>query len=81
MKYRKRPVVIEAWHRSHGEIPNWVRAAITLGLNEGWDFWHLGTLEGVMRADPEDWILRGVMGEVYPCKPDIFAATYEVVGP
>ena len=37
------------------------------------------TLEGEMRADPFDWIIKGVKGEFYPCKPDIFAATYEAV--
>lgn len=37
------------------------------------------TLEGDMRAEVGDWIIRGVKGEVYPCKPDIFAATYEAV--
>ena len=36
------------------------------------------TLEGTMRADPGDWIIRGVKGELYPCKPDIFEATYEI---
>jgi len=41
------------------------------------DFLHIGTLEGVMAAAPGDWIIRGVKGEIYPCKPDIFAATYE----
>jgi len=35
------------------------------------------TLEGVMHASPGDWIIRGIQGELYPCKPDIFAATYE----
>lgn len=35
------------------------------------------TLEGTMRADVGDWIIRGVQGELYPCKPDIFEATYE----
>lgn len=35
------------------------------------------TLEGVMEASPGDWIIKGVKGEFYPCKPDIFAATYE----
>jgi len=35
------------------------------------------TLEGTMVADPGDWIITGVQGEQYPCKPDIFAATYE----
>ncbi len=37
------------------------------------------TLEGHLQATPGDWIIRGVKGEVYPCKPDIFAATYELV--
>ena len=37
------------------------------------------TLEGTMRADPGDWVIRGVQGEFYPCKPDIFAATYDEV--
>lgn len=40
---------------------------------------HISTLEGVMTASPGDWIIRGVKGEYYPCKPDIFEATYEVV--
>lgn len=38
------------------------------------------TLEGHMRANPGDWIIRGVNGEIYPCAPDIFAKTYDVVG-
>jgi hypothetical protein len=42
---------------------------------------HLRTLEGVMIARPDDWIIRGVQGEFYPCKPDIFEATYDVVTP
>jgi hypothetical protein len=37
------------------------------------------TLEGEMRASPGDWIITGVKGEQYPCKPDVFAATYEEV--
>lgn len=41
----------------------------------------IDTLEGVMRADPGDWIIRGVKGELYPCKPDIFAATYDPADP
>ena len=39
------------------------------------------TLEGVMHASPGDWIIRGVNGELYPCKPDIFAKTYEPANP
>jgi hypothetical protein len=42
-------------------------------------FMLIETLEGVMRAEVGDWIIRGVKGEFYPCKPDIFAATYEPV--
>ena len=38
------------------------------------------TQEGLMTADPGDWIIRGVAGEIYPCKPAIFAATYDPVG-
>lgn len=41
------------------------------------DCFLIQTLEGVMRAYPGDWIIRGVKGELYPCKPDIFDATYE----
>ena len=40
-------------------------------------FLSIDTLEGRMRADPGDWIIQGVKGEFYPCKPDIFEATYE----
>jgi hypothetical protein len=42
-------------------------------------FMLIATLEGVMQAKPGDWIIRGVQGEFYPCKPDIFEATYEPV--
>lgn len=41
------------------------------------DSLYIGTLEGIHRAKPGDWIIRGAKGEMYPCKPDIFAATYE----
>lgn len=41
---------------------------------------YIRTLEGTMKADPGDWILRGTRGEFYPCKPDVFATKYEVLG-
>lgn len=48
-------------------------------INGGdWDFLAVRTLEGEMLAAPDDFIIRGVQGELYPCKPDIFRATYEV---
>jgi hypothetical protein len=48
---------------------------------ESEDYWYffVRTLEGEMRGGPDDWLIRGVQGELYPCKPDIFAATYEAV--
>jgi hypothetical protein len=80
-KFRKKPVVIEAMQydgsmESQREIVNWTR-----GRAQGFfdlDY-HLviSTLEGDMRADAGDWIIKGVKGEFYPCKPDIFEQTYE----
>jgi hypothetical protein len=80
--YRKRPVVIEAveWTNRDGSL------AAILALNpmapitfaaDGTAALEIGTLEGTMRADVGDMIVRGMKGEVYPCKPDIFALTYE----
>ena len=43
------------------------------------DYLSIKTLEGTMRADQGDWIIRGVKGEIYPCKPEIFVATYDPV--
>lgn len=94
MKFRKKPVVVDAirfvgitdpvekgsagvaaliawvragggaaeWHQPQGDAPEHVT---------------IETLEGTMTANVGDWIIRGVAGEFYPCKPDIFAATYE----
>jgi hypothetical protein len=91
-KYRKKPVVIEAhfwdgsaegagliidwiltgehsarYHDIHDIVPG-ARAVIAIA-----------TLEGTITASPGDWIIRGVKGEFYPCKPDIFEATYESI--
>lgn len=82
MKYRKKPVVIEAMQFTGGfesayAIQDW---ANTVGVGRHPDRgYHLKvlTLEGVMEAQPGDWIIKGLKGEFYPCKPDIFAATYE----
>lgn len=85
--YRKKPVVIEAFEWTGGldqiEDPEWVVDAIRHGeiYYQGGDAPHLTieTLEGDMRASVGDYIIKGVKGEIYPCKPDIFAATYEAV--
>ena len=76
-KYRKKPVVIEAWQNSdENEFPVWL-ANVDIGREPGGVIL-INTLEGVMKAMPGDYIIKGVKGEVYPCKPDIFEATYEV---
>jgi hypothetical protein len=80
MKYRKKPVVIEAFKWMTDVVPQWWKDAkgIEIEVSSGCAF--IPTLEGVMhRADAGDWIIQGVKGELYPCKPDIFAATYEPV--
>lgn len=85
MKYRKKPVVIEAYELPPNDgltrplPPIWLVNAImskkVTVYPEGYAA--IDTLEGRMRADVGDWIIQGVKGELYPCKPDIFAATYE----
>ena len=93
MKFRKRPVVIEAWHfteesRNDGSSwPEWLREAAELPIyTPGRVFYEsfikmlvVNTLEGTMFASTGDWIIQGVKGELYPCKPDIFEATYEAI--
>jgi hypothetical protein len=90
-KFRKKPVVIDAWpadsivtaHR--GQRPDFRGTAPALALMDGRlapaddGGLDIATLEGVMHAAPDDWVILGVAGEFYPCKPDIFAATYEQV--
>lgn len=81
MKFRKKPVVIEAVHFTDSLTP--AELFDFLGNFDHVDVSRehilIRTLEGVMRADPGDWIIKGVKGEFYPCKPDIFKATYELV--
>jgi len=71
MKFRKKPVVIEAtqWFKM-GDHPE-----VTHSIHRGWG--KVATLEGDMTVMPGDWIITGVKGEHYPCKPDIFEMTYE----
>lgn len=90
MKFRKKPVVIEAWqfipHAPYLDAPPWINFAwfaetIINGSDgrqhRGKPIMQIPTLEGTMTANAGDWIIQGVKGEVYPCKPDIFEATYE----
>jgi hypothetical protein len=80
MKFRKKPVVIEAWCNNGSMMPDWVANVCTGGEKiAGSGPLFIPTLEGTMEAKPGDWIIQGVKGEVYPCKPDIFEATYDRV--
>jgi Lon protease-like protein len=81
MLFRKKPVVIEA-ERYDGTNESLEKIAAMGGVREvSWrpDGLYIVTLEGTMKANICDWIIKGVKGELYPCKPDIFAATYEAV--
>jgi len=90
-KYRKKPIVIEAvqwfpWpqdgHEYHDAVVfGWSDAQIDPPEEgeRGIGYGYISTLEGRMRVSPGDWIITGVNGERYPCKPDIFNATYEAV--
>lgn len=83
-RFRKKPVVIEAiqlTQRNGAEVEAWCGGesydvAMAPGLTHHVD---IPTLEGTMRADVGDWIIKGVQGELYPCKPEILEATYEEV--
>jgi len=90
--YRKKPVVIEAWQWNFSgdqeEQPFWLTDALIKWPAVGGAAFEpdhadgpricIATLEGVHNARPGDFIIKGVHGEIYPCKPDIFAKTYEV---
>ena len=83
MRVRKKPVVIEAMHLTDA---NWRAIYDWIGEDAGewcWDkdekFIVIETLEGNMKANEGDWIIKGIEGEFYPCKPAIFEKTYEVI--
>lgn len=92
--YRKKPVVIEAFQLTYEQAkgvqaaPKWFADAVNKdGIVKvyftdkihGSQRCEINTLEGVMTANSTDWIIQGVNGEIYPCKPDIFEKTYEPV--
>ena len=80
-KFRKKPVVIEAfrWPPKNMFFPQWFHKPeppCTVTFDDETAVIH--TLEGDMVASKGDWIIRGVSGEIYPCKPDIFEMTYDL---
>lgn len=94
-RYRKRPLVIEAmqWSAENfaDDIFEWIEANDGTAYRdeslsgapgpdgEDWGSFEIGTLEGDMEISPFDYVILGVGGEFYPCKPDIFERTYELV--
>ena len=79
MKWRKKPVVIDAmqWDGTNlGELREFFGAFQNWGIADS-EYVLIQTLEGEHTANPGDWIIKGVKGEFYPCKPEIFALTYE----
>jgi hypothetical protein len=89
-KFRKKPVVVEAVQFDHSpqsalDVIEWAKqyGVTIICRHDGMESHEvvIPTLEGDMTASPGDWVIRGVRGEFYPCKPDIFAATYESADP
>jgi hypothetical protein len=86
-KFRTKPVVIEAMQfdgsrESAQQVVDWAGVPDTMAVCLVGDNLEIDivTLEGVMHARAGDWVIRGIKGELYPCNPDIFAATYEPAG-
>lgn len=94
MKFRKKPVVIEAvqlrWDTWNEMCEHVKGDTLTVGCyvdKKGYPTdtptdkmgLKINTLEGIMLAEENDWVIKGVKGELYPCKPDIFEMTYESV--
>lgn len=87
-KYRKKPVVIDAWQFTRENfkqgVPGWIKDSdrkVILWSQYGGEAieGEIETLEGVHEVSENDFIIKGVKGEIYPCKPDIFEMTYEKV--
>lgn len=84
-RFTKKPVTIDAWLIDFGNkpLPDWVNSAFASEVID-WcpagEGLYINTLEGHMKGNNGDWLIRGVKGELYACKPDIFAATYDPAG-
>ncbi len=85
-RYRKKPVEIEAVQftgRNQREVLSFIYPDLSEDALRGAEVMNLpvviSTLEGDMTASPGDWVIKGVQGEFYPCKPAIFTATYDPV--
>jgi hypothetical protein len=77
--FRKRPIVVEARRFENVDSGSVIATWCGASNQANPEAIEIPTLEGTMRASLGDWIIRGVHGEFYPCKPDIFDLTYEMV--
>lgn len=85
--YMKKPVVVSSFQLGYQDMPLWFQEAIadnkvsniSAFLESANEIIKIKTLEGIMTAQKGDWIIRGVKGEIYPCKDDVFKATYDFV--
>ena len=79
MKYKKKPVTIDAYQLSSEDpLPEWMECAFADGgIDRVGNKFVVDTLEGAMVANQDDYIVMGVEGELYPCKPSVFEKTYE----
>tara|TARA_R110000803_G_scaffold78075_3_gene143118 strand:- start:3545 stop:3790 length:246 start_codon:yes stop_codon:yes gene_type:complete len=79
-KFRKKPVVIEAFKWTFDKVPDWWKeASDEFKIDVSTTSVFIPTLEGTHEAKKGDYIIKGIQGELYPCKPDIFEQTYEAV--
>ncbi|GED16577.1 hypothetical protein [Aneurinibacillus migulanus] len=80
-KYRKKPIVVEAEHfteENKDKVFHWITCTCDPAFIDGKPVIKIQTLEGVMIASLGDYVIKGVNGEFYPCREDIFKATYEL---
>ena len=78
MKYRKKPVEVEAFRYGYDDEPGWfLNSEMVKDIQN--EYCIICTLEGDMRGNRGDYIIKGLRGELYPCKPDIFEKSYEKV--
>lgn len=78
-KYQKKPVVISAIQWDGNNIDEIIDFASSHITYTGGDYFYVNTLEGVMKASLGDYLIQGVDKEFYPCKPNIFEKTYELI--
>lgn len=80
MQYRKKPIVIEAFRYRIDNIPDWFMDKVSANeIITTETECSIHTLEGWMVGQTGDYIIKGIKGEIYPCKPDIFEASYESI--